>query len=225
MRHIAGYVDLVIEDNGPRLDDRARRYLGHVKDAAAYAGQLVDALLDFSRLGRSGMRPSSVDTGMMVEDLVAEIRQQEPGRNIEWDIVQPLPRLWADPLLLQVAVRNLLANAAKYSRGRDPARIRIAPVTQGENSGLEVTDNGVGFPMKYVAKLFGVFQRLHRAEDFDGTGIGLANVKRIVERHGGTVWARGEPDRGASFGFVLPPAPDDNNDAAAAQGARREESA
>jgi chemotaxis family two-component system sensor kinase Cph1 len=224
MRHIAGYVDLVVEDNGDKLDERARRYLKHVKDAAAYAGQLVDALLDFSRLGRSGLRPSSVDAASLVEDLVDEFRQQERGREIEWEIVQPLPRLHADPLLLQVAIRNLLSNAAKYTRGRNPARIRIVPVTQPEGNGLEVSDNGVGFPMKYVGKLFGVFQRLHRSEDFDGTGIGLANVKRIVERHGGTVWARGEPDRGASFGFVLPPAPETNNDAAAA-GARREESA
>ena len=226
MRHIAGYVDLVVEDNGAKLDERARRYLKHVKDAAAYAGQLVDALLDFSRLGRSGLRPSWVDAGMLVADLVEEIRQQERGRRIQWDIVEPLPRLWADPLLLQVAVRNLLANAAKYTRGRDPAQIRVAAVTQDGGTGLEVSDNGVGFPMKYVAKLFGVFQRLHRTEDFDGTGIGLANVKRIVERHGGTVWARGEPDRGATFGFVLPPpAPDNNNDAAASPGSRREESA
>jgi signal transduction histidine kinase len=214
----------VVEDNGDKLDERARRYLKHVKDAAAYAGQLVDALLDFSRLGRSGLRPSSVDTAALVEDLVDEIRQQERGREIQWEIVGPLPRLHADPLLLQVAVRNLLSNAAKYTRGRSPAVIRIAPVTQAHGIGLEVTDNGVGFPMKYVAKLFGVFQRLHRSEDFDGTGIGLANVKRIVERHGGTVWARGEPDRGASFGFVLPPSPEYNNDVAP-QGARREESA
>jgi two-component system, chemotaxis family, sensor kinase Cph1 len=149
---------------------------------------------------------------MLIEDLVGEMRQQEKSRRIEWEVDGPLPRLWADPLLLQVAVRNLLANAAKYTRGRDPARIRIAAVTLPEGSGLEVSDNGVGFPMKYVGKLFGVFQRLHRTEDFDGTGIGLASVKRIVERHGGSVWARGEPDRGATFGFVLPPAPK-NNDA------------
>jgi chemotaxis family two-component system sensor kinase Cph1 len=208
MRHIAGYVDLVLEDNGPRLDERATRYLRHVKDAAAYAGKLVDALLDFSRLGRSALRTTWIDSGALVEDLAEELRHQERGRAIEWDIARPLPRLWADPLLLQVAVRNLLANAAKYSRGREPARIRIAPVSLPEGQGLEISDNGVGFPMKYVGKLFGVFQRLHRSEDFDGTGIGLANVKRIVERHGGTVWARGEPDQGATFGFALPPPPE-----------------
>lgn len=208
MRHIAGYVDLVLEDNAPKLDERARRYLGHVKDAASFAGQLVDALLDFSRMGRSGLKPSLVDAAMLVEDLVDEMRQHERGRRIEWEVESPLPRLWADPLLLQLATRNLLANAVKYTRGRDPARIRIAAVSNAQGVGLEITDNGVGFPMKYVGKLFGVFQRLHRSEEFDGTGIGLANVKRIVERHGGSVWARGEPERGASFGFVLPPAPE-----------------
>ncbi|HEX2544247.1 MAG TPA: ATP-binding protein [Ramlibacter sp.] len=223
MRHIAGYVDLVMEDNADKLDERARRYLGHVKEAASFAGQLVDALLDFSRLGRSGLKPSWVDSGTLVEDLVDELRQHERNRRIEWDIAGPLPRLWVDPLLLQVAVRNLLGNAAKYTRGRDPARIRVAAVSLPQGEGLEVTDNGVGFPMKYVGKLFGVFQRLHRTEDFDGTGIGLANVKRIVERHGGSVWARGEPDRGATFGFVLPP-PSQNNNGAAAAAARNEES-
>ena len=222
MRHIAGYVDLVLEDNAARLDDRAQRYLRHVKDAAAYAGQLVDALLDFSRLGRSGLKPSMVDTHVLVEDLVEEQRHHERGREIEWDVADQLPVLWADPLLLQVAVRNLLSNAVKYSRGRSPARIRIAALSLPEGQGLEVSDNGVGFPMKYVGKLFGVFQRLHRTEDFDGTGIGLANVKRIVERHGGNVWARGEPDRGATFGFVLPPRPKNND---AATGVRPEESA
>lgn len=205
MRHIAGYVDLVLEDHAGKLDERAHRYLGHVKDAASFAGQLVDALLDFSRMGRSGLKPTLVDITALVDDLAAEFSQQERGRRIDWQVERPLPALWADPFLLQVAVRNLLGNAVKYTRGRDPAVIRIAGVTRDGASGLEIADNGVGFPMKYVSKLFGVFQRLHRNEDFDGTGIGLANVKRIVERHGGSVWARGEPDRGATFGFVLPP--------------------
>ena len=107
-------------------------------------------------------------------------------------------------MLLQVAARNLLSNALKYSRGREPALIAIRAVHSPEGDGLEVEDNGVGFQMKYAGKLFGVFQRLHQAEEFEGTGIGLANVKRIVERHGGTVWADGEPGRGARFGFILP---------------------
>ena len=207
MRHIGGYVDLVLADNAERLDERAHRYLKHVKDAASYAGQLVDALLDFSRMGRSGLKPTVVDAKMLVDDLVDEVTRQERGRRIDWEVAGPLPALWADALLLQVAVRNLVANAAKYTRGRDPARIRIAAVREPDGVGLEISDNGVGFPMKYVGKLFGVFQRLHRVEEFDGTGIGLANVKRIVERHGGRVWARGEPDRGATFGFLLPNAP------------------
>jgi two-component system, chemotaxis family, sensor kinase Cph1 len=222
MRHIAGYVDLVMEDNASKLDARSQRYLTHVKDAASYAGQLVDALLDFSRLGRSGLKPSLVDTHVLVEDLIEELRQQERGRTIEWEVAAQLPRVWADPLLLQVAVRNLLANAVKYTRGRTPARVAIAAAALPEGCGLEISDNGVGFPMKYVSKLFGVFQRLHRTEDFDGTGIGLANVKRIVERHGGKVWARGEPDRGATFGFVLPPRPQ-NNEAATGGRTRTEE--
>lgn len=204
MRHIAGYVDLVLDGDGERLSERSRRYLSHVKEAAAFAGQLVDALLDFSRLGRSALSKSRVDTSHMVEDLIAELSVPENGRGVQWEVQRPLPVLWADPFLLQVAVRNLLTNAVKYSRGRERPVVRIAPVERPEGVGLEVSDNGVGFQQKYVGKLFGVFQRLHQAEEFEGTGIGLANVRRIVERHEGSVWARGAVDQGASFGFVLP---------------------
>ncbi|WP_427914455.1 ATP-binding protein [Ramlibacter sp. MMS24-I3-19] len=206
MRHIAGYVDLVQDMEGKALSDRAQRYLGHVKEAAAYAGHLVDALLDFSRMGRSAMKRSMVDTRMLVGELVAEFTRQEPQRTIEWQIDDPLPKVWADPFLLQVALRNLIGNAVKYTRGRATAHVRISPVRNAEGEGLEIVDNGVGFQQKYVAKLFGVFQRLHQAEDFEGTGIGLASVRRIVERHGGNVWAHGEPDKGATFGFTLPKA-------------------
>jgi light-regulated signal transduction histidine kinase (bacteriophytochrome) len=204
MRHIAGYVDLVVDLEGKALSERAMRYLGNVKDAASFAGQLVDALLDFSRMGRASLKRRAVDTQMLVDDLVRELMRQEPGRPVEWTRDATYPSLHADPLLLQVATRNLLSNALKYSRGREPARIAVRAVQTPEGDGLEVEDNGVGFQMKYADKLFGVFQRLHQAEDFEGTGIGLANVKRIVERHGGTVWADGEPGRGARFGFVLP---------------------
>ncbi|MEZ2292914.1 ATP-binding protein [Variovorax sp. RCC_210] len=207
MRHIAGYVDLVAQTEGKQLSERAHRYLAHVKDAAAFAGQMVDALLDFSRMGRSALKQRPVDTASLVEGLVRELRRLEPQRNIEWQVEPDLPTLYADPLLLQVAVRNLLANAVKYSRTRSPARIAVRAVRNELGEGLEVQDNGVGFQMKYVDKLFGVFQRLHQAEDFEGTGIGLASVKRIVERHGGTVQAQGEVNVGASFGFVLPLVP------------------
>lgn len=204
MRHIAGYVDLVTQTEGQQLTDRARRYLAHVKDAAAFAGQMVDALLDFSRMGRAALQKRAVDTPSLVEGLVRELVRIEPTRAIEWRVEPNLPPLYADPLLLQVTVRNLLANAVKYSRTREPAVITVRAVRNDAGTGLEVEDNGVGFQMKYVDKLFGVFQRLHQAEEFEGTGIGLANVKRIVERHGGTVWARGELGAGACFGFVLP---------------------
>ncbi|CAN5674204.1 ATP-binding protein [soil metagenome] len=204
MRHIAGYVDLVVDIEGKLLSERAHRYLTHVKEAAAFAGQLVDALLDFSRMGRSALKRRGVDTSALVDGLVREIARQEPGREIVWTVEPGLPVLFADPLLLQVAVRNLLGNAVKYSRGRTPTRIAVRAVRRTEGDGIEVQDNGVGFQMKYADKLFGVFQRLHQAEEFEGTGIGLANVKRIVERHGGTVWARGELNQGASFGFILP---------------------
>jgi chemotaxis family two-component system sensor kinase Cph1 len=204
MRHIAGYVDLVAQTEGAQLSERAHRYLGHVKDAAAFAGQMVDALLDFSRMGRAALKQRPVDTASLVDGLVRELTRLEPQRAIEWDIDPALPTLYADPLLLQVAVRNLLANAVKYSRTRQPAHIAVRSVRDATGEGLEVHDNGVGFQMKYADKLFGVFQRLHQAEDFEGTGIGLANVKRIVERHGGTVRAEGVVDAGACFGFTLP---------------------
>lgn len=213
MRHIAGYVDLVVSQE--KLSDRSLRYLSHVREASTFAGQLVDALLDFSRMGRASIKRRAVDTTMLVSDLVRELSRGETGP-VEWVIDPELPRLHADALLLQVAVRNLLSNAIKYSRGRDPARIVVRGVRTGKGDGLEVEDNGVGFQMKYADKLFGVFQRLHAAEEFEGTGIGLANVKRIVERHGGEIWARAEVDRGATFGFLLPragdAAPDDRGE-------------
>jgi signal transduction histidine kinase len=176
-----------------------------VKEAAAFAGKLVDALLDFSRLGRSALHRGPVDGGRMVAELVDECRRTAGEPAVQWEVAADLPALWADAFLLKVAVRNLLANAVKYTRGRPAPRVEVVAVRQGRDVGLEIRDNGVGFPQKYVGKLFGVFQRLHAAEEFEGTGIGLAIVRRIVERHGGRVWAHGEPGQGARFGFVLPP--------------------
>lgn len=203
MRHIAGYVDLVL-DGEQQLQERSKRYLLHVKNAAAYAGQLVDALLDFSRMGRSSLRRVDVNLGHLIDDVVRELNAQAATRPIDWQIAGPFPTLWADAILLQVAVRNLLGNAVKYSRTREQPRITVRALRSEQGDGLEVSDNGVGFEMKYANKLFGVFQRLHQVEDFEGTGIGLASVRRIVERHGGTVTAHGELDRGATFTFTLP---------------------
>ncbi|MDH0866844.1 ATP-binding protein [Mitsuaria sp. GD03876] len=204
MRHIAGFVDLVLEMEGTTLSARSQRYLAHVKEASAHAGQLVDALLDFSRMGRSALKHSSVHTDHLVDDLIAEQETQNKDRRIEWIVQRPLPRLWGDAVLLQVAARNLVANAVKYTRSREVARIEIAGIDDATGTGLSVSDNGVGFQMKYVGKLFGVFQRLHQSESFEGTGIGLASVRRIVERHDGQVDAWGEPERGARFSFTVP---------------------
>lgn len=204
MRHISGFVDLVLEMDGSGLTDRSRRYLAHVKEASAHAGHLVDALLDFSRMGRAALKPVSVNTAHLVDDLIAEQTTLAKDRAIEWDVERPLPRLWADPVLIQVALRNLIGNAVKYTRPRNPARISITALKTAEGIGLSVRDNGVGFQMKYVGKLFGVFQRLHQTDSFEGTGIGLASVRRIIERHGGQVEAWGQPDHGARFSVILP---------------------
>ncbi|MBL0420030.1 GAF domain-containing protein [Ramlibacter sp. AW1] len=204
MRHITGYLDLVQEQDGERLSERSHRYLGNVRHAAAYAGQLVDALLDFSRMGRAELKRVPVSMQLLVREVVGELSRMDDGARVEWDIAPDLPTVRADPFLMQVVVRNLLGNAVKYSRGRHPPQVRIASVRRSDGDGLEVSDNGVGFQQAYSGKLFGVFQRLHNAEDFEGTGIGLASVRRIVERHGGTVWAHGEPGQGARFGFILP---------------------
>lgn len=208
MRHISGYVDLVLDTEGAAVTDRGKRYLVHVKEAASYAGQLVDALLEFSRMGRSALKRRPVDAALLVSDLVREFAQTGTDQRIEWAIDDDLPQLQGDPFLLQVAVRNLLANAVKYSRERDVPKIRIEGVRKDGQTGLQVTDNGVGFDMAYISKLFGVFQRLHHSEEFEGTGIGLASVRRIVERHGGTVWAHGELGKGARFGFLIPLPPE-----------------
>ena len=204
MRHIAGYVDLVLDIEGDRLGDKARRYLAHVKDASAYSGRLVDALLDFSRMGRTAIKHGRVHMATLVPEIARELTRFEPDRTIEWTIADDLPVLWADPTLMQVAMRNLMGNAVKYSRDRAVTRVQVAAVRRGNRIGVEVVDNGIGFDMRYVDKLFGVFQRLHQSDQFEGTGIGLASCRRIVERHGGEVWARGVPGEGARFGFVLP---------------------
>jgi light-regulated signal transduction histidine kinase (bacteriophytochrome) len=204
LRHIDGFVDLLRKQSGDKLDERSRRYLQVITDAAHQMGNLIDDLLVFSRMGRAELRQQTVDLAALVHEAVAALQSETNGRHITWKIA-PLPQVQADAAMLRQVWVNLIANAVKYSRPRDPAVIEIgcAAETPVEYE-FFVRDNGVGFDMEYVDKLFGVFQRLHRAEEFEGTGIGLANVRRIVLRHGGRTWAEGKVDAGATFYFTLP---------------------
>ncbi|SAL00327.1 ATP-binding protein [Caballeronia ptereochthonis] len=203
LRHIAGYGDLLREQEGERMSEKSRRFLNNMLESARFAGTLVDDLLTFSQMGRAALRPAPVDLGQLVRSVVQEFEAEGAGRRIEWEIGD-LPRVTGDAAFLQLALRNLISNAVKYTRTRESAKIEIFADRRGDEYVIGVRDNGVGFDMKYGAKLFGVFQRLHRAEEFEGTGIGLANVRRIVERHDGRTWAEGWPDEGAVFYFSLP---------------------
>lgn len=203
LRHIVGYADLLRELEGEGLSDRGRTFLANVEESATLAGTLVDDLLTFSQMGRAALRPTQVNIRELAESVIKELDDETAGREVHWEFGE-LPVVRADPVFLQMVLRNLLSNAIKYSRGREPAIIRIDGEDTASTHVVHVRDNGVGFNMKYVGKLFGVFQRLHRMEDFEGTGIGLANVRRIIERHDGHVWAEGETGRGAVFSFDLP---------------------
>ncbi|MCO7520707.1 MULTISPECIES: ATP-binding protein [unclassified Pseudomonas] len=203
LRHIAGYSELLGEIEGEHLSERGRRFLTHISEAAHFAGSLVDNLLNFSQMGRSALRLSDVDLNALVDSIRVELEPDYQGREVIWEVA-PLPKVIADPAFINMVLHNLLSNAIKYSRDRAPARIEIGAVQHERETEVYVRDNGVGFDMTYANKLFGVFQRLHRMEDFEGTGIGLASVRRIIERHDGRVWADGQPGQGASFHFVLP---------------------
>ncbi|RZL01603.1 MAG: GAF domain-containing protein [Rubrivivax sp.] len=203
LRHISGYADMLIDNEHEALSERGKRHLAHVKDAARFAGELVDALLNFSKMGRTALRKIPVDLNEVVRDFVKEVTFDHPERRIQWHI-GPLPTVDADVVFMHIALRNLIGNAVKYTQGKDPAYVSVTCEESPDEYLIKVADNGVGFNMKYVNKLFGVFQRLHAAEHFEGTGIGLANVRRVVERHGGVVSAHGEPGQGATFSFTLP---------------------
>jgi len=206
LRHVVGFASLLEQRAGGSLDDRARAYVKTITEAAQRMGQLIDDLLAFSRMGRASLTPEQVNLGRLTSEAKAEVELDAAGREIVWTI-HPLPTVYADPALLRLVLVNLLSNAVKYSGTRSVAHIEVGSTPQPDGSTLiYVKDDGVGFDMQYSAKLFGVFQRLHRADEFSGTGIGLANVQRIVQRHGGRVWAESELDRGATF-YVWFPAP------------------
>ncbi len=203
LRHIHGYVEMLQRVTDGQLSEKATHYLKTITDASEEMGQLIDDLLAFSRVGRTEIRNTSVQLGELVQDVIRSLEMAIKDRPIVWQIA-PLPAVVGDASLLKQVLTNLIDNAVKYTRTRQPATIEIG--CAGEEAGravLFVRDNGVGFDMQYAHKLFGVFQRLHRPEDFEGTGIGLATGRRIVARHGGRVWAEGAIDRGATFYFTL----------------------
>jgi len=203
LRHIQGYLGLLEESAAAKLSGDDLRKMGLVKDAARRMSQLIDDLLSFSRAGRAALRRSAVDMSGLVQETLRHLQPDITGRNIVWQI-DTLPPVSGDANLLRQVWTNLLANAVKYTRPRDPATIQISAESQEKEVVFRVKDNGVGFNMAYADRLFGVFQRLHTDAQFEGTGVGLANVRRIVQRHGGRTWAESEVDQGATFHFSLP---------------------
>jgi signal transduction histidine kinase len=203
LRHIVGFAELLEKHAALALDDKGRRYLRTISDSASQMGRLIDDLLAFSRMGRADMRETTVELVPMVKSVLADMEGELRGRDITWDI-GPLPAVRGDPAMLRLALVNLISNAIKYTRPRTRARVEIGSAARDGEIVFFIRDNGVGFDMRYLDKLFGVFQRLHSASDFEGTGIGLASVRRIIHRHGGTVWAEGFVDGGATFYFSLP---------------------
>ena len=206
LRHIGGFVAMLAESADGQLSEESRGYMDRISKSIRQMGRLIDGLLGFARMGRKALRPQQVNLERLVEDTIDKLQPETRGRNVHW-IRRPLPVVHADPEMLQQVLINLLANAIKYTKPRPRAEIEIGSAEETESEfTFYVRDNGVGFDRDHAGNLFGVFQRLHRDEEFEGTGIGLANVRRIIERHGGRVWADGQPNEGATFYFSLPKA-------------------
>jgi light-regulated signal transduction histidine kinase (bacteriophytochrome) len=203
LRSITGYTQILKEDYSDKLDEEGKRVTQIVINNAKRMGQLIDDLLDFSRLGRKELSHAHVMMDDMVQDIVRELRPQEQDRQIEIKILPLKPSRGDHSMIRQVWV-NLISNALKYSRNKAIAEIEIGSTEKNGQLTYYVRDNGAGFDMQYVEKLFGVFQRLHKINEFEGTGVGLALVKTIIKRHGGFVWAEGKVDEGATFYFSLP---------------------
>jgi two-component system sensor histidine kinase/response regulator len=202
LRQIDGFSRILVEHAGPALDSKSQHYLRRIQEGTQHMGRLVDDLLNLAQLGRQDVhtRPTPLDS--LVSDTVSELRGDWGDRKIQWTI-GPLPTVECDPGLIKIVFTNLLSNAIKYTRPREVAKISVGYTGSKGWCTIAVQDNGVGFNMKYADKLFGVFQRLHRADQFEGSGVGLATVQRIIHKHGGEIWAEAEPDHGATFSFTL----------------------
>ncbi|MCQ3979547.1 MAG: hypothetical protein DPW09_39515, partial [Anaerolineae bacterium] len=203
LRHIDGFLELLQQSLTQTLDERSQRYMTIISNSAKRMGQLIDDLLTFSRMGRNEMSKTPVDLGGLLQEVIQEFTPEMQSRSVHWRIAD-LPLVTGDRSMLRLVLVNLIANALKFTRERPQTEIEIGCQTNNKENIIFIRDNGVGFDMAYADKLFGVFQRLHGADEFEGTGIGLANVRRIIQRHGGRVWAEGEVDRGATFYFALP---------------------
>ncbi|MCE0523014.1 MAG: PAS domain S-box protein [Methylacidiphilales bacterium] len=202
LRAVDGFSQALVEDFGELLPDRGRHYVRTIREGAQRMGRLIDDLLTFSRLGRAALKKQEVNTGKLVSQVLEDLNSQREGRKIDLRIGD-LPPCQGDPALLTQVWINLLSNAIKYTRQREIAVIEIGCKKEWEKTTYFVRDNGAGFDMQFARKLFGVFQRLHRLDEFEGTGVGLAIVQRVIHRHGGSVWAEAEVDRGAAFYFTL----------------------
>jgi PAS domain S-box-containing protein len=204
VRHLSGFAKLLQKSSAGVLDEKGLRYLRNIEESAGLMGKLVDDLLAFSRMGRVEMATARVDLAQVVNEVRQELLPDYEDRNVAW-AVGDLPATRGDASMLRQVFVNLLSNALKYTRPCEEAKIEIGSYVEANGTVVcFVRDNGVGFDMQYADKLFGVFQRLHRAEEFEGSGIGLASVQRVVARHGGRVWAEGVVDGGATFYFSLP---------------------
>jgi signal transduction histidine kinase len=207
IRHVAGFTELLQKDTAPVLSQKSRRYMTMILESAKRMGNLIDDLLAFSRISRAETRKTRVSLEQLVQEALSEVRQDTHGRDIVWKL-GGLPASFGDHAMLRLVLVNLISNAVKFTRTRSQAEIEIGCADDTHDQLVVfIRDNGVGFDMEYVNKLFGVFRRLHTAEEFEGTGIGLAMVQRIVHRHGGRVWAEGQVDKGATFYFSLPNSP------------------
>ena len=203
LRHMSGFSELLQKSSASALNEKGKRYITMILESAKRMGDLIDDLLAFSRIGRAEAHKTAVSLEQLVQEALSEVRQDSNGRSINWRI-GGLPSWYGDRSMLRLVLVNLISNAVKFTRTRAQSEIEIGCAEQNHNQIVVfVRDNGVGFDMKYVNKLFGVFQRLHPHEAFEGTGIGLATVQRIVHRHGGRVWAEGLVDKGATFYFSL----------------------
>lgn len=202
IRHISGFTKILVVKFQPCLPPEAQRHLQTIEQAAGRMGEMVDEMLKLARLGRQELSVEVTGLSSLVAEVVTMLAPEIEGRQVEWKIGE-LPPMECDPTLIRQVFQNLIGNALKYSRTRSPAVIEIGQTKKDGAKVLFVKDNGVGFDMKYADKLFGVFQRLHLAEEFEGNGIGLATVERVIKKHGGRVWVEAELDRGATFYFTL----------------------